>query len=203
MKRLRTALFSMMLIFPIAGCVIMDSNSDASPEPKSSVKLPSTPLRLNVRIALDCTPTCAFVGTDLGQVSKSIIAAYQSSGRFAVVPSDQVDFDADIKLNIDRQSVLLDAGICNRTCGLIPAIWHDTVRMSTTFTRRQGGPAWHAAQAAEVDYRCHLFLAPLSPFWSDPDVLDRRVAELSLATVARGDAERVWDPNTTKASSGK
>lgn len=176
----------------IASCVIVEPNPSNPPQAKLVPVSKSTPLRLNVRVSLECKPSCTYVGTDLGQVGKAIIAAYRDSGRFSVTPSDQVDFNTEIKLSIDREDDWLDAKVCNGTFGLIPAVWHDTVRMSTTYASRQGVSSRRFEQAADVAYRCHLFLAPLLPFHSEPDILDRMVTELSNTTIARAESERVF-----------
>lgn len=184
----------------LAGCVIMNSDTlpstAAAPAPREAAQ----PLRLNVHVALNCTPSCAVIGADAGQSGQAIIAAYGESGRFAVTPSDEVDFVAEIKLDVARQGDFLEAKICNGSFGLLPALWRDTLRMNTRLVSRLGMTSRHFEQQAEITYQCHLFLSPLVPFFGESDALDRTVTELARRTIAQAEAAGVWRTNPRQAA---
>lgn len=183
------------VIFPgilaafVAGCVLIHSDAAGLPAMTHAKLANGKPARLNLRLSLDCLPTCAVIGMDLHQAGKTIIAAYNDSGRFSVTPSDEVDFVADIKLSVERENDWLEAKVCNGSFGLLPAVWHDRLRMTTAFASRQGVPSRRFEQAAEIDYRCHLFLAPLVPTYGESDALDRLVTELTRRTIAQAKVE--------------
>ncbi len=187
------------------GCVIMNADTLDSTETPLAKPAAAKPVRLNVHVALNCTPSCAVVGTDLRQSEKTIVAAYDDSGRFAVTPSDEADLVAHINLHLERQDDLLEAKVCNGSFGLLPAAWRDTVRMNTRLVSRWGMTSRLFEQQAEIAYRCHLFLAPLVPFWAEPEVLDRTVTELTRRTIAQAAAEGVWrsKPHTAAKSRRK
>lgn len=198
--RLLPVLLVMVLDPWIAGCVIVSPG--ASPDAKVSTVAKRPPLRLNVAVSLDCRPSCTYVGTDLWQARDTIAAAYESSGRFSLTPSDRVDLNAEVRLSIDREDDWLNAESCHGTFGLMPAVWHDRLRMSTTYVSPRGIASRRLEQTAEVSYHCHLLFAPLLPFRSEPDVLNRLVTVLTNRTIEQAEAERVFDAKRAEISSG-
>lgn len=184
--KLQPLLLFMMLASTLAACVLVtDENPPMGAGGPANPIARRVPERLNIRVAVDCLPTCALVGTDLGQTTRTILSAFRESGRFIVTPSDQVAGEIDIKLSVERQNDWLDARYCNRSFGLIPASWHDRVLMTSTFSRRQGGGMRRIEQAGEVGYRCHLFLSPWVAFAEGDGALDRTVADLTRRTIAQ------------------
>lgn len=189
--------------FFLAGCVIMDSDALSSQQTAPAKPAAARPVGLNIHVALNCTPSCAEVGTDVGQLEKTIVAAYSHSRRFSPTLSDQADFVAHIKLDVERRNHWLEAKICNGSFGLLPAVWRDTVRMRTRVVSRLGMTSRSFEQQAEVDYRCHLFLAPLLPVFAESDVLDRTVTELTRRTIAQAEAEGLWRSKPHKTAKSR
>lgn len=173
----------------LAGCVIIDLDATGSPRAAPAQSPSVKPARLNLSLSLNCLPTCALIGLDLAQAGKSITAAYHDSGKFTVTPSDQVDYVADVALRIERVNDWLEGKACDRSFGLLPAFWRDSVRMTTTLTSPRGAAPWRFESSAAIGYRCHLLLAPLAPFQSEPDAMDRALTALSQQTIARAEAQ--------------
>lgn len=179
-------LLPLLLAAPITACVL--AHTDAT---GSIVTTAPRPQRLNIRLGLDCLPTCAQIGMDLAQAGRTIAAAYRGSGRYAVTPSDQVDWVANVELRIERVNDWLESKYCHGSFGLLPAVWHDSVRMTTTFTGPDGLTRQRIETAAEIGYRCHLFLAPALAFGAGPDEMERTIAALTQQTIARADPDRL------------
>ena len=166
----------------LAGCVYVTADDAPGLPDVSKMSAAARPERINLRVALDCLPTCAFIGTDLAQTQRIIATEYVRSGRFTITPSDDVSRVADVKVSVTREEAWLAPPYCQRTFGFLPASWRDHVRMATTLSGREGMAPRRIEQEADVEYYCHLFLLPWLPFSDEPGALDRTMATLSDRT---------------------
>jgi hypothetical protein len=166
----------------LAGCVYVTADDVPGSQDAPKMSATARPERINLRVALDCLPTCAFIGTDLAQTTRIIATEYGRSGRFTITPSDDVSRVADVKVSVTREEGWLGPAYCQRTFGFLPATWRDHVRMVTTLSGREGVTARRIEREADVEHYCHLFLLPWLPFSDEPGALDRTMATLSDRT---------------------
>lgn len=199
--RFSPPIFLSVLSTLMAGCVIVTTDTDPSPSQMVPENTKTAPARLNIQVGLDCLPTCALIGADLHRAGKAITAAYRDSGSYDVTPSDRVEFIAHIKLYIERVNDWLDGKSCHASFGLLPAVWHDHLRMTTTFTNAQGAAPRRFETGAEIDYYCHFFLSPLAPFVSDKDALGQVLTALTRQTIASDEVSNAYRSGRLQAGS--
>ncbi len=176
---LKYVLAGFCVVVSLTGCVFVTMDDTLPLTGVSDASMKKRAERINLSVALDCRPTCAFVGTDLAATTRAIVSEYRRSGRFTVTPSDDVSRVAEVKVSIVQEDGWLAPPFCERTFGLLPGSWRHRVRMVTTLSGREGVVPHRSEYEAEVNHYCHLVLLPWGPFSADPGALDRTVGGLA------------------------